>query len=460
MESDLNVFKNFIMAPSILDNGGGKYSRLCSRCFMEITPILIESDDDTISPLSRNSGTGDGLLLASRRRKRVFESEKEASNGIDEARIDGQTANISSEYLRMDEDTKDLDDDEATSDDLPEGTDFPSMSFKQVALILEEKIRDLGLPKEGKLGTTAILAAISFLQSKHSPKKVVKSNRPHPQPGDEIKWLLRGLGKDPGDRQKRRNMEKVLEEDRHPWNASKKRKSDEAVLVQDSPPAPNIYMRVWDDKSQARIREGNEGFLSGCNYMPPHTKEQHKSAIESHADWRNRQKTAFISATTDIEDIATNLVPCLERRQQRNGLSSITKITLINGNADGMPILPIRKELDFYKCDIPYENTQTNLKRIERIDKRRKEGKKMPKKMVRMSWFATEFLFLFRIPTNQIVKTWLWKDVEQWLTDNKTEDIQRWYQEVLVPAYNRHEHNRTSGSVEGAHEPNCTCCGH
>lgn len=279
---------------------------------------MIDGDDDTISPLSSNLDNDNGLLsLGHRKRKRVFELDEEAGNEFNEARIEGQVANISFENLLMDEGTNNLDGDDATSgvhstiaavgiipslsnqksdDDLPKGSDLLDMSFSQVVKILKAQICDPGLPREGQLGMAAILATISTLEIKHSPKKVVKSTRPHPQPGDEIKWLVRGLGKDPDYNERGRNMAEVLEEDRHPWNISRK-KSDEIVLVQDSSPAPKIYMRIWDDKSQAGIREGNEGFLSGSNYMPLDTKEQRKTAIKNHANWGNRWKTAFTSTT-------------------------------------------------------------------------------------------------------------------------------------------------------------------
>jgi len=467
------------MTPTVSDNGEGKYQLLCSRCFMEINPILIDIDDDTIlSPW--NSNTSGGLLLGSRKRKREFTSNDRIHFDDDAIKIEkkeDEDVVVFNEYSTISgkDDTANgfvcekshsaatlL----ATSKFLQHETeDDPQemrwKSFSEVAEILKELIHKSNLPKEGKSDILDLIAVLEKKPNLKPPKvEVAKSERLHPKPGKEIEQLLRGHDKKRAELEERDSKEPA-EEDRHPWIRSKGN-SPWQLSVEGGLPAmatPKILMRVWDDRSQARIREGNEGFLSECNYMPLDTKEQRKAAIENHANWKNRQKTAFISATTDIEDIAQCLVPRLETRQKRNGLLSITKITLINGNADGMPMLPIRKELDFYKCYIPYETTKSTLKKIERIEKCRREGKKMPK-MVRKSWYNTEYVFLFRILTQQIVKTWLWKDVKQWLVDNKTDDIQRWYQEVLVPAYNRHEQNRISGSVESPHEPNCICCGH
>jgi hypothetical protein len=459
------------MAHAVFGNRGRKDSLLCSRCFAEINPIVINDDDDLISPLSHNSNTSDnpilikshddampslsrdsntsdGLLLGCRKRKREFMSD--GRNGHDDNVV---------EIIEKAND--------------PQGMRW--MSHSGVAEMLKELVRKSKLPKKEE---SAILDMIAVLEKKPNLKplkgKVVKSDRPHPKPGREIEQLLRGEDKKRGRLEIEAGTEDVkgedieerekylLEEDRHPWVASKKN-GPESSSVQGGPPAttaPKILMRVWDDRSQARIRDGTEGFLSGCNYMPLDTKEQRKIAIENHANWKNRRKTAFISASTDIEDIVNGLVPRLEARQERNGLPSITKITLINGNADGMPILSIRKELDFYECHVPYETSNSSLKEIARIERCKREGKKMPENTVLRSWYNTEYVFLFRIPAEQIVKTWLWKDVKQWMIENKTKNIQRWYQEVLVRAYNRHEQNRKSGSAESAHEPNCSCCGH
>jgi hypothetical protein len=435
----------------LLDKGGEKYSQLCSRCQAEINLILIDSDEDTKPPVSGKSNSGNELLfLGSRKRKREIASDDRNDYDGDIVEViekkEGGDAVLLDEYGNISDkveshtvaplhNTPNVLNHE-TKDDEDDTHGIRWKSFSEVAEILRGMIRKENLSKKREL---AILAIIDNLEKKPNLKpqkiKVVMSNRPHPMPGKEIEQLLRGPEKNMSKLKVEGDADGVMEEDRHPWIASKKA-SEEAVSVNSSTPAttvPKMLLRVWDDKSQARIREGSEGFLSGCNYMPLHTKEQRKNAIENHANWGARQKTAFISTTTDFEDIATQLVPRLEMRQKKKGLSSITKITLINCRADGMPILPIRNELDFYKCHIPY---------------------------VRKSWFATEFLFLFRITKEQIVKTWLWKDVEQWLVNNKTESFERWYQEVLVPAYDEHEENRISGSVESAHDASCSCCGH
>jgi hypothetical protein len=288
-------------------------------------------------------------------------------------------------------------------------------------MILKIKIAGLSLSTEDK---KAILNLINTLEDKHFNRNNtgIKSTRPHPTPGVEIEQLLYGRDEHSKQQPKRKQgMGVVTEEDRHGWIKSKT-----AVLhnISDTvdapaPPAPKIYMRVWDDKSQARIREGTEGFLSGSNYQPLDTKQSRRTALENHANWKNRVKTVFISATTDFKEIVDHQVPHLEKRQKNNGLGSVTKITLINGNADGMPILSMRKELDFYKCHIPYQNSPSRLEYL------RNKGL-IVKETYRESLFANEHIFLFRVTANQVIKTWLWKDIQKWLQDNNTDDTQRW----------------------------------
>jgi hypothetical protein len=321
------------MAPTVFDNGGGNYGQLCSRCFAEINRMVIDSNGDTVSTFSPKLGRDDGLLsLRNKKRKCIF------TDTLDGAIIDELHGDISSTYADVGENVKgssgnetslgnetpsgnETSRNEVTSDEPANETNVSSFSFNQIVIELEHKIRALGLPKKE---ATAIFALVSSLQNKYSPDKQSKSNRCHPHPGKEIEDLLRGLSENPTDDERKRNMGKTLEEDRHPWGALRK-EHDEFKLVQDSPPAPKILMRVWDDRSQARIREANEGFLSGSNYMPLHTMTQRKAAIENHANWRNRKKTAFISATTDIEDLAYCLAPRIEGRQKRNGLLSIQR---------------------------------------------------------------------------------------------------------------------------------------
>jgi len=228
------------MAAAVVDNGGGKYSLLCSRCSAEINPIVIESDDDTVLPLSRNSDASDGLLVGSRKRKRKYKNDDR--NGYDDDAV---------EIIKKEDD--------------PQGTRW--MSFSQVAEMIKESIRKSSLPKkEGSV----ILDLMAALEKKPNLKplkeKVVKSSRLHPKPGVEIERLLRGQDKnwvepemewdteEVVDEDIEEHKKKFMEEDRHPWITPKKNGQEALPAhggpVHGGPPAaaaPKMLMRVWDD---------------------------------------------------------------------------------------------------------------------------------------------------------------------------------------------------------------------
>ena len=82
----------------------------------------------------------------------------------------------------------------------------------------------------------------------------------------------------------------------------------------------------------------------------------------------------------------------------------MVKVTVINAKArraDGMPLLNMREELDHYKARIPYEIYQK----------------------WRRDWYEKEYVFPFRIPPEQIVGTWLWSEIQQWLRDHLKQEL-------------------------------------
>lgn len=417
----------------------------------ETNIILIDINGEIVSldPLKLNVGD-ESQISGSRKRKRASSRDDGAINGTVLCQ-DDEDANLPDGHA-----TKRIKSEVSQSvikEEVDEDISFLGMTVDEMIDSLKKKIIDSELPEKGLDGKPFLLGLIAAVESKVCKRKdkVFKSNRPHPKPGDEIEQILRGSVSESSILPAMiKEIEEVKEEDRHPWIKPKEKELD-TIPITLAPPAPRIYLRAWDDRSQARIREGTEGFLSGSNYELLNTKESRKDALERHANWKNRVKTVFISTTTDFEEIANHRIPHFEKRQRKSGLSSVTKITLINGNADGMPVLQMRKELDFYKCHIPYGNSPSRLKIL-------KKNAKIVKETYRQSLFANEHLFLFRVTANQVVKTWLWKDVKQWMEDHETGDTQRWYQEVLVPTYNVHEQARISGSV--AHGQDCSCCGH
>jgi hypothetical protein len=319
-----------------------------------------------------------------------------------------------------------------------------SKSASQIADLLREKISEIHLEQYGTLGKSTFIKLLDLLECRcRGPvKKHVRKNRPHPKTREEIDRLLRhgngnGNGKDKENDNDSESEQEKDEEDIHPWGSSAASKGlgKSASDRRPTPQVQGLYLRAWDDRSQCKIRDDKEGFTSGSHYEKLDTKALRKAAIEHHANWGNRKKTPFISATSDIAEIQDHRVPHFEKRQRDSGDKPVTRVTLINGNAtlaDGLPLLRMRTEIDYHEADTRYKS----------------------------SFFANEYLFLFRIPPNQIVRTWLWKDIEKWMNEHDTESIQSWFKQIAVPAFEAHELARKTGSSASMHGPKCTCCGH
>jgi hypothetical protein len=325
-------------------------------------------------------------------------------------------------------------------------------NFSQIAKMLIKKISESSLPEDGPLGKEILIEMVVLLQEKRLPSvkpSVEQPNRPHPKTVEGITRILRGTAQS-------KNGTNISEEDRHPWGSSASTipSSLSPLAISSTNSVPGIFLRAWDDKSQCKIRDVGEGFLSGSRYEPLDTKELRKVALERHANWSNRKKTPFISATTDIYEIVYHRVPHFEERQMKNDQVSVTKVTLINGFAclaAGMPIIKMTTELENYNARIPYAGvTSPDESGVDKLKKIRIE---------KQTFFANEYLFLFRIPPTQIVQTWLWKDIVQWMKTNDTTTIQSWFEKVAIPAFKEHEHTRKTGSPASLHGPQCMCCG-
>jgi hypothetical protein len=134
----------------------------------------------------------------------------------------------------------------------------------------------------------------------------------------------------------------------------------------------------------------------------------------------------------------------------------VVKVTIINAKArraDGMPILNMKEELEHYKARIPYGTS----------------------KKWRRDWYDKEYIFPFRIPPGQIVGTWLWSEIQQWLKDYLKKDLPElcmgneadcetrlqhmklWCENVAVPEFCRHGLARVTG--QEFIRTRCICCG-
>lgn len=207
---------------------------------------MVDSNGNTLSTLFPKIGDDHGSRsIRSRKRNGVFTSNEETSDDISGAISVSQDEDISSASAHIDEDAMTLLNDRVIAEESINDTNVSSVSFNHLIMLLKMKILELGLSQKG---VASVFGLISALENKHSPNKLPKSSRRHAQLGDEIERLLRGIGEHLSKDDRRRNIGKVLEEDRHPWGALR-RKTDEVRLIQDGPLAPKILMRVWDDRS-------------------------------------------------------------------------------------------------------------------------------------------------------------------------------------------------------------------
>ncbi|RDL36396.1 uncharacterized protein BP5553_05748 [Venustampulla echinocandica] len=216
------------------------------------------------------------------------------------------------------------------------------------------------------------------------------------------------------------------EEDSHPWMPSSKVR----VGVEHE---EGLLFRAWDHKSECQINDSKVGFLSGASRFMLGTKESRQRAIGNHANWGNREKTPFISMTSNIQEIANVRIKQLTNRQINAGIRSNTRLTIVNAfarAAAGMPILRMKDELDYYRVETPYGNVK-NYK----------------------TWFFEhEYLLPFRVPVTEIVGTWCWQDIEK-----SVGDINTWYNTVALPAFKEHENARKEART--TRPAGCTCCG-
>jgi hypothetical protein len=109
-----------------------------------------------------------------------------------------------------------------------------------------------------------------------------------------------------------------------------------------------------------------------------------------------------------------------------------------------MPTLKVRTELDYCLS----QNTTESI--------REKYETKVRKERYDKSYYANEYLFPFCVPPSQIVSTWLWKDVQQWMLDNDTDDSKEWAKRVARPALEAHEAANLSDLAAGVHSEHGT----
>ena len=248
---------------------------------------------------------------------------------------------------------------------------------------------------------------VSLQKELKKPASVVQC--PYPETAEEVMKLLEGD-----------------EEACNPWAASR------------TPPLPGrgMLMRLWDRRSQCQWT--HLGIQSGGSASNFGTRAGRKKDITSHGKWFNHSPTPFISAGSSLTQLVNHRIPWfLGPRRSRNPNGPLTlKFTLINSKARlaaKWPVIRMRTQIEYYKC------------------KELTSGSRTPE------FYDDEYLLPFRIGKDQIVGTWCWHKIEQYMIDHGC-DFRSWFNTVAVRAFDEHEAARLEGRdvrIRGG----CTCCG-
>jgi hypothetical protein len=202
------------------------------------------------------------------------------------------------------------------------------------------------------------------------------------------------------------------EEEVHPW----------LTTAPHNMPSGDILYRTWDKSSQCQIVQVDFGLLSGGSHSNFATKEGRKHDLECHANWGCREKTPFISTTPSIQDIVGTWINSF-RGRQKPPLTTV-RITAVNINArlhSKWPIIKMLPELEHYNVDIPAKCSYAN--------------------------YVNEYLLPFRICQDEIIWTWHYTDVQNWLDKREWADIKLWETQVARPMYEEHERSRKAGET-------------
>jgi hypothetical protein len=263
-----------------------------------------------------------------------------------------------------------------------------------------------------------LLDMINALEAKYISATEYKSKRKlktvtHPATREHFIKRVQGTG---------------TEEIKHPW----------LPAAEFDPNIPDILMRAWDEISQCQIRDYRVGCLSGSSDCMLDTFARRKLGLTRHSDWGNRFKTPFISTSSSLEEIAEHRVPHFQNRQSKKGIKENTKLTLFNTRARralGKPVLRMKDELLHYDVRTKYGDLR----------------------LYESSFYENEYLLPFSAGPDEIIGTWAWHQVEDWIEKNGS-NFQGWFKSVGRAAFDRHEKLRLGGFPIKC-KAGCDCCG-
>lgn len=167
-------------------------------------------------------------------------------------------------------------------------------------------------------------------------------------------------------------------------------------------------LRIWDYKSGSQPDYENR-MMSRAPRQRLYDERIRRNSLTTHINHKVWERTPYISFTSSplaIQDMSDWRTP---RRGAQN-------LTVINPNVriqEGLPILDIRAEMDYYEIRDPY-----------------KRG---------YQYYTDYYICLWEVTEQEIVGHWPWDDLAQ---------NTQWYNDIILPTFMEHNRNAMARSFE------------
>lgn len=189
--------------------------------------------------------------------------------------------------------------------------------------------------------------------------------------------------------------------------------------------------RMWDNDSQGKIHDKNEGMLPTTSVDADEINETEgrKLGIERHGDYGNRLHSWLVSWCDSFTNLWLNCLPGHEDRSKKFLPAEVIKITLLNTRARtrrGFPTLNMLEEIDILGCKMT--NKQGNS----------------------FAPYRAEWVTPFGAPASELVWTWWVADIRRWMNEHNNPLPHVWKDEVATPCLLEHERLSKAGASQAA----------
>ncbi|KAA8575618.1 hypothetical protein EYC84_004744 [Monilinia fructicola] len=197
--------------------------------------------------------------------------------------------------------------------------DLSSMTAKLFPTLVNMLLHETHLSKETRI---LIAKAIKekYRKSKDGPKRTAKrSCKPYPSNAHEMKYLLYGPPRAPGDVE-------VREDDQHRWRILPGDRLVVTISLNDphrNSIMPGLFLRCFDNISISQCTDPRGGFNAGSPDKALVTRLSRRTELRNHTYWPNRTKTPFVSVTTHPSFIY-ELIDRFKERTAKTGLMKWT----------------------------------------------------------------------------------------------------------------------------------------